>query len=343
MQRQVIWAMGALAMLALGCTSAVDGTSAEKRTGDVTRETFDLAAIPESAEMPSSAQPVKAKRIRYLRDFYKHFAAERAAATAAMLPAELIWSHTGYRSNVVPFAGDYEGARAHLQYFRDYFDAIRLSEYQFQYKLANEDHVSWHFKIVAFVPATGKTFEAEFVHVWTFDGDRPTAVRSYFDTQIAIQAFTPGGRTWLTDLEDPTDDHRVGTTSYDVESLVRTVYDRFYAGDIPAVLAMLSDDAAIYFKGRDFPFAGTYIGKPSLLQFVYNLAGTALPYDIQRFQITEGDRTDVVLYENWQVFATNKAFHCHTVNSWRLNDAGLLMGFDNVPDTDAVAQAYIAN
>lgn len=337
---QRIGAVGVVAMLALGCASEADGSGDH---GGVAADTFELTDAPSAPAEGTlaSAQSVRRKRSQYLREFYKHFAAERAGATAGMLPAELTWSHTGYRADVVPFAGDYVGESAHRRYFRAYFDAVCVEKYEFQYALADDEHVSWHFKMEAFVPSTGKTFDAEFVHVWTFDGARPVAVRSYYDTQVELEALTPGGATRVSDLEDLTDDHRVRTTPYDVDTLVRTVYDHFYAGEIPAVLAMLADDAAIYFKGRDFPFAGTYLGKPALLDFVNNLAGTALPYDIQRFQITEGDRTDVVLYENWQVFATGKSFHIHTVNSWRVNEVGLLTGFSNAPDTDAVAQAYV--
>jgi ketosteroid isomerase-like protein len=333
---------GLLAVLSTSCASEVDLTGTgdgAPSTNEVSSQLATTASITRESAA-ESARPV-AKRLNYLQRFYEHFAAGRGAAAAAMLPSALTWSHTGYRADVIPFAGDYTGERAHLEYFRDYFGALCVRQYQFQYELKTDSHVSWHFRLVAFVPATGKTFDAEFIHVWTFDdNDRPLSVRAYYDTQVELQAFTAGGATLVSDLKNPNDDYRVLPTAYDVDSLVRTVYDHFYAGDIPTVLSMLADDAAIYFKGQDFPFAGTYVGKPELLQFVYNLAGTALPYDIQRYQITEGDRTDVVLYENWQVFATNKAFHCHTINSWRVNEQGLLMGFGNAPDTDAVAQAY---
>lgn len=331
------------AMLSWSCATNVDATDPDVDSRNSIELSAALTATLNDAgeSAPESMRPTR-KRMQYLREFYKHFATGRGVAAAAMLPATLTWSHTGYRASVIPFAGDYTGERAHRDYFREYFNAISIRQYQFQYELKANRHVSWHFRLVAFVPATGKTFDAEFIHVWTFDDeDRPLAVRTYYDTQVELQALTPGGQALVTDLKNPTDDYRVLPTGYDIDSLVRTVYDRFYAGEIPAVLSMLADDAAVYFKGQDFPFAGTYVGKPELLQFVYNLAGTALPYDIQRYQITEGNRTDVVLYENWQVFATGKAFHCHTINAWRINEQGLLMGFGNAPDTDAVAQAYV--
>jgi ketosteroid isomerase-like protein len=282
------------------------------------------------------------RRMAYLNRFYEQFAHEQALPIAFMLPKEMTWNHTGYRTEVIPFAGDYNGRAEILEYFRNYFSVIRVRHYQFQYKLSDGDHVSWHFRLIADVPMTGKTFDQEFIHVWRFNADgAPVECRSYYDTQIETEAFSLGGRTYVADLKDPNRDDDIKSTPYDVDGLVETIYDRFYGGDIGGALALLADDAAIYFKGAGYPFAGTYIGKDAILQFIYNLAGTALAYDIHRFQVTEGDHTDVILFENWQVYSTGKSFHVHTVNSWRVNDAGMLMGFYNTPDTDEVAQAYV--
>ncbi|HWR72517.1 MAG TPA: nuclear transport factor 2 family protein, partial [Nitrospirota bacterium] len=241
----------------------------------------------------------------------------------------------------VPFAGLYSGRDEILHLFEDYFAAVRIREYHFQYRLIDGDYVSWHFRLVADVPSTGKTFDAEFTHVWQFDGGRPVFCRSYYDTQLLVEAFTAGGPTWLMDRQNLNDDFEVRRTPYDIQSMVKTVYDLFFTGDIPGVFALLADDVYVYFKGKDNPQSGDYHGFSRVLQFVYNLAGTAVPYDISRFSITEGDRTDVVLFEHWMVFATGKHYYVHTVNSWRINEQGKLMGFINYPDVDEVAAAYV--
>ncbi len=49
----------------------------------------------------------------------------------------------------------------------------------------------------------------------------------------------------------------------------------------------------------------------------------------------------MVLFENWTVYATGKSYHVHTVNSWRVDGQGLLLGFINYPDVDEVASAYV--
>ena len=103
---------------------------------------------------------------------------------------------------------------------------------------------------------------------------------------------------------------------------------------------MISPDAYVYFQGRDNPVSGEYHGVDGALRFILNLAGTATPGEISRLYVSEGDRTDVVLFEHWMVNATGKPFHVHTVNSWRVGGDGALLGFINYPDVDAMAAAY---
>ncbi len=282
------------------------------------------------------------RRVGYLERFYGHFEGERARPIAEMLPDDISWHMIGWREDVVPFAGLYSGHEEILRFFNDYFAAIKIREYHFQYRLVDGDYVSWHFRLVAEVPSTGKSFNAEFVHVWQFDGrGKPVFCRSYYDTQLQVAAFTVGGPTQLTDRQNRDDHFRVGCTPYDVQGMVKALYDLFYSGDIAGVFGMLADDVYVYFKGTDNPQSGEYHGSAGILQFIYNLAGTAALNDVTRFYITEGDRTDVVLLEHWTVFATGKSYHVHTVNSWRVNGQGKLMGFINYPDVDEVAAAYI--
>lgn len=317
----------------LGCGQASDAEAALPEAG---------AAAASLAEHRDHGPRRRDRRVEYLERFYRHFSDEREFALAVSLPEDMTWNVTGWRTEVVPFAGAYVGRRAIWEHFRDYFGAIDVLRYRFEYKLADAEHVSWHFRLTGRVPSTGKTFDAGFVHVWKFGEDgRPVTCRTYYDTQLLAEAFTVGGPRRLADRRDPDDDHQVRSTPYDVEALVAQVYDRFYGGDIPGVFAMLSEEAAVYFQGKDNPQSGEYHGFDGLLQFVMNLAGTARPDAIERFFVTEGDRTDVVLFEHWTVYATGKSYHVHTVNSWRVDAQGKLLGFVNYPDVDEVAAAYV--
>ncbi|MFW6313047.1 MAG: nuclear transport factor 2 family protein [Spirochaetota bacterium] len=263
---------------------------------------------------------------------------------AAFFPWDATLTVTSYDPDRVPLAGTYSGHRSIRSYFRELFRAIDIHDLNVQYQLADDDHVSSHVRLVATVRSTGKTLDAELVYVFRFGRHgRIDECRVFYDTQVWTRAFTPGGPEHVSDLKNPTDDHQVVPTEHDVEGLVNTVYDNFYAGNIPAVLELLSPDAEVYFKGdpATYPYAGHYTGIEGMLQFVQNLAGTAQPYNIERFYVTDGDRTDVVLFEEWTVFATGKSYHVHTVNSWRVGDDGLLLGFSNYPDSLEIEQAYI--
>ena len=280
-------------------------------------------------------------RADLLDRFYKHFARGQARAVADMLPRDATWHQIGWREDVVPFAGTYVGRKALQHFFSAYFAAVDVEDFAVEYTLASGDYVNVHLRLVGRVRPTHQTFDAEFVHVWHFDSSgKPLFIRSYYETSLQVDAFTPGRGASLADLKDPDDTFEVLPTSYDVEGMVRTLYDNFYVGNFPVALAMAAPDVAIYFKGKGFPFAGEYHGLDGAMQFIYNLAGTAVPYQIDRFQVTQGDRTDVVLFENWHVPSTGKDFHVHTVNSWRVNADGKLMGFINYPDGDVMIDAY---
>lgn len=281
-------------------------------------------------------------RVEYLERFYSAFRSEHAARAAALLPQKLTVHMIGWRTDVVPFAGEYTGRQEYRDLFEAFFSAINFRDYRYEYELSDGAYTTWHFRLVGYVPLTGKTFDAEFVHVWQFDEhERPVFLRAYYDTQLLTDAFTFGGDKLLSDRKNPDDDYRVRPSRYDVKSLVASVYDRFYAGDVSGVFAMLSPNAAVYFQGRDNPQSGEYHGFPGLLQFIQNLAGTASPGEITRGYVAAGDRVDVILFENWTVYSTGKEYHVHTVNSWRVDDQGLLLGFINYPDIDAVAAAYV--
>jgi len=252
---------------------------------------------------------------------------------------------TSYRVGAVPLSGSYKGTSQVLGYFKNLFKSVDIKSLDIQYQLAQGDKVSSHIRLSAKVRSTGKRVEMELVYLFTFDSATGgiKSARIYYDTQVWTRAFQKGGPALLSDTRDPTDDHVIRKTSYDVEGLVRTLYDNFYAGNIPAVFASLSPSVAIYFKGdkSTYPYAGVYTGFDGALQFVQDLAGTAVPYNIVRSQVTEGDRTDVVLFEEWTVFATGKSYHVNTVNSWKVDKNGFLLGFSNFPDSLEIAQAYV--
>ncbi|KGE73891.1 nuclear transport factor 2 family protein [Spirochaeta lutea] len=256
--------------------------------------------------------------------------------------AELIL--TSYDPQAVPLAGTYNGRFQISEYFRQLFNTMDIHDIEVQYQLAQDPYVSSHVRLRGRFKDSGTRVDMEFVFLFQFGEEGSiTKTRVYYDTQLWTRAHQTPSDQVLQDIQHPGDDFRIRPTDYDLTGLVDQLYANFYAGDIPGVMAMLSPDAAVYFKGdqESYPYAGIYEGQENILQFIQNLAGTAQPYNIQMFQVSEGNRSDVVLFEEWTVFATGKSYHVHTVNSWDVDAQGRLGGFYNYPDSQEIAQAYI--
>jgi ketosteroid isomerase-like protein len=310
---------------------------------------LDSSSVPaapqaDSRNFGNGGDWLQQARKDYLSVFFGFVEYEKPVAAAFFGPGATL-EVTSYQPGAVPLSGSYTGTASVLGYFKNLFKAIDIRDLSIQYQLAEGDYVSSHIRLSFTGKKTGKKAEMELVYLFRFDPRTGciSSARIYYDTQVWTRALTPGGPSSLSDTRDPTDNHKIGTTSYDVENLVKTVYDKFYAGDIPSVLTMMSPKVAVYFKGdkTTYPYAGVYKEIPGLLQFIQDLAGTAVPYNIVRFQVTEGDRTDVILFEEWTVFATGKSYHVHTVNSWKVARDGLLLGFSNYPDSLEIAKAYV--
>lgn len=312
---------------------------------------LDTSGIPTAPGVSDSRSLTTTHNASWLREARKEYLAvffalikHEQPVAAVFFPHNATFEVTSYDLSKVPLSGNYTGPLGVFSYLKALFKTMDIRNYTIQYQLADDTHVSSHLRLSATNRKTGKQVEMELVYVFTFGSNgRIADCRVYYDTQVWTRSFLTSSPAVLSDLRNETDDNKILTTSYDVGNLVKVLYDNFYAGNIPAVLPMLRPDVAIYFKGdkSTYPYAGYYTGIDGALQFVMDLAGTATPYHIDRYQITEGDRTDMVLFEEWTVHATQKSYHVNTVNSWRVASDGLLMGFSNCPDSLEIAQAYV--
>ena len=325
-------------------------TTAASSSGDELAS-LDTSGIPAAPGFSSDGarcltqnpSQLREARKEYLAIFFALIKHEQPVA-AVFFPAQATFEVTSYDLTKVPLSGNYIGTQGVFTYLKALFKTMDIRNYAIQYQLADDSHVSSHLRLSATNRKTGKQVEMELVYVFTFASNgRIADCRVYYDTQVWARSFLASSPAVLSDLRDPTDDHKILPSNYDVGTMVRVLYDNFYVGNIPAVLPMLSPNVAIYFKGdkSTYPYAGYYSGIPGALQFVQDLAGTATPYNIVRYEISEGDRTDIVLFEEWTVHATQKAYHVNTVNSWRVGADGLLLGFSNYPDSLEIAQAYV--
>jgi ketosteroid isomerase-like protein len=114
--------------------------------------------------------------------------------------------------------------------------------------------------------------------------------------------------------------------------IIQSGYEAFAAGDVPAVLAMFSDDISWNIPGRS-PLAGTYTGPDEVLGFFQQLGersnGT---FNLEVRDILDNGKDKVVLLLTETAQRDDKSLNAEAVHVWGLQ-AGKATTF----------QAYIAD
>lgn len=121
--------------------------------------------------------------------------------------------------------------------------------------------------------------------------------------------------------------------------LVRSVYDAFARGDIPAVLGFLSPDVE-WTEAEGFPYGGTYTGPDAVLAGVFMRLGTewegfaAVPDEF----IDGGDAVVALGKYSGTYKATGKSFQANFAHVWQVR-AGKAVRFVQYVDTLVVQRA----
>ena len=127
--------------------------------------------------------------------------------------------------------------------------------------------------------------------------------------------------------------------------VVREVYRRFGAGDIPGILelwdAPTDSQACTGLTADDIPVAGKRRGKPALAELVASYA-EVFDYDLyeQREFIADGDTVVVLGAYEGTVKATGKPFASEWVHIWRLS-GGKAVAWQEFCDTAALKAAAV--
>ena len=124
--------------------------------------------------------------------------------------------------------------------------------------------------------------------------------------------------------------------------VVQSIFEAFGRGDVPGVLAHLSEDVTWKAPGpSSVPYFGDRRGHGGATEFFVQL-GTNV--DFEHFQpgafIAEGDKVVVLGGERGRVKATGKSFD----NDWALVftvEGGKVTGFQCYENTAAIAEAFV--
>lgn len=120
---------------------------------------------------------------------------------------------------------------------------------------------------------------------------------------------------------------------------LRSLYDAFAVGDVPAVLAVL--DANIeWTEAEGFPYAGTYRGPDAVVQGVFMPLGTEWDgYSVVPSDFVDGGEKVVALGMYSGTYkATGKAFRAPFAHVWQFRN-GKAVSFQQFTDTVVVQEA----
>lgn len=123
--------------------------------------------------------------------------------------------------------------------------------------------------------------------------------------------------------------------------VVQQAYAAIGRGDIPALLAMMTEDVEIELPGpSEIPFSGTYSGYDGVGRF-FQAIGTSA--DIRDFEpdefIAQGDRVVVLGRERLTAKTTGRSWETDWAMVWHVRD-GKIARLREFHETGAIAAAF---
>lgn len=121
--------------------------------------------------------------------------------------------------------------------------------------------------------------------------------------------------------------------------MIRSLYEAFARGDVPAVLAALSPDVR-WTEAEGFPYGGTYHGPQSVLEGVFMRLGadwegfTVVPKEF----VAQGETVVALGQYSGTYRKTGKSFSAPFVHVWSVRD-GKAVRFQQHTDTAVVQRA----
>lgn len=124
---------------------------------------------------------------------------------------------------------------------------------------------------------------------------------------------------------------------------VQQIYACFAQGDVPGILAHLSDDVR-FFNGSDSslaPFGGTFEGKNEVVRFFQNLGGSAQTthFEPSNFREENGKVLNEVRHDGI-IIATGKPFSVNVLFTWEFNEAGQATDWKGTGDFSSINDAF---
>lgn len=135
----------------------------------------------------SQQQLTATNKLEIVQALYKSFFSRDFTTILNMLSTEVEWSEPANPYN--PAGGTRHGHEGFLEWLKVGNEAEEILELDLKKFLSNDDSVAVVGFTKCLARATGKTYETEFVHLFTFSDGKIIKFSEFFDTYVAGEAF----------------------------------------------------------------------------------------------------------------------------------------------------------
>ena len=129
-----------------------------------------------------------------------------------------------------------------------------------------------------------------------------------------------------------------------IDFITRNIYANFAEGNIDGVMAVIAEDVVWNHHGprEQVPFSGSYRGKSGAGEQLGTFVGSTETekFDLQGMYAGD-DKVIALIQEGCKVNETGKSYETLVAHIWTVQD-GLIVQFDELYDSCAVAEAFVA-
>ena len=260
--------------------------------GIVVAMTQELAQPPMTDADPTAAPDPKVAAVQRLYAAYERGDVD---GVLAELAPDVDWAAEA-AGRGAPWYGSFRGRDAVPGFFAAIAEAITIERFEVLGMTWSESDVVATVRWAYTVVATGRRAEMFMQHWWRFADGAIVWFRGSEDSAQTVAAFAP-----VSDLDT-----------------VRAGYAAFARGDIPAVLALFTDDARWY-APDELPTGGTFVGPAAIAEFFSGLGAHYEELQVRPEQfLGAGDRIVVVGHHTGRIAGT--AFEAGFAHIWTLQD-----------------------
>jgi ketosteroid isomerase-like protein len=127
-------------------------------------------------------------------------------------------------------------------------------------------------------------------------------------------------------------------------STVQHIYSCFAQGDVPGILAQLSDEVT-FSNGADpkvVPYGGEFKGKDGVLRFFTNLGATTQTTHFEPSNFRQEDHKVInEVRHDGIIAATGKSFSVSVLFTWTFDDAGQVTGWKSTGNFTSLNDAHL--